>query len=348
MSRISYREAGVDTEKGDELVDRIAPFAKATRIAEVISDVGGFAGLCAVPSGIDSPVLVSGTDGVGTKLKIAFETGVHDTIGFDLVGMCVNDVITCGARPLFFLDYFGTGKLDVGVAEQVVRGIANACKESGCALLGGETAELPGMYANGEYDLAGFSVGVVAKSKIVDGKRVEPGDVLLALPSSGLHSNGYSLARKVVFDALALKMSDSPKELKGETVQTAMLRPTRLYSAHVQGLLAAGVDIRAMCHVTGGGIGGNLPRVLPDGLGATLTNDWHVPGIITLIARSVDLDELRATFNMGIGFIFVLPRAAVELAVGCLEAMGEAPFVCGEIVPVTAETPFEKRVVFAT
>src|SRR5579862_6670146 len=197
---LTYKEAGVDADAGDELVDRIKPLAAATRIAEVVSDVGGFAGLCRVPGDIEDPVLVSGTDGVGTKLKVAFATGVHDTVGFDLVGMCVNDIITCGARPLFFLDYFGTGKLDVAVAEKVVAGIAAACKESGCALLGGETAELPGMYAPGEYDLAGFAVGVVARRKIVDGTRVAEGDVALGLPSSGLHSNGYSLARRALLD----------------------------------------------------------------------------------------------------------------------------------------------------
>src|SRR6202044_1096888 len=191
---LTYKQSGVDIDAGDALVERIKPLAAATRIAEVLGDVGGFAGLCRVPSDVEDPVLVSGTDGVGTKLKIAFATGVHDTIGFDLVGMCVNDVVTCGARPLFFLDYFATSRLDVAVAESVVRGIAAACKESGCALLGGEAAELPGMYKEGEYDLAGFAVGVVARSKIVDGSRVEVGDVAIALPSSGLHSNGYSLA----------------------------------------------------------------------------------------------------------------------------------------------------------
>src|SRR5580700_9488298 len=196
---LTYKQAGVDIDAGDELVERIKPLAASTRIAEVLGGVGGFAGLCRVPADVDEPVLVSGTDGVGTKLKVAFATGVHDTIGFDLVGMCVNDVITCGARPLFFLDYFATSKLDVAVAEKVVAGIAAACKESGCALLGGETAELPGMYAPGEYDLAGFAVGVVARRKIVDGTRVSQGDKVIALPSSGLHSNGYSLARRVLF-----------------------------------------------------------------------------------------------------------------------------------------------------
>src|SRR5579859_732586 len=222
---ITYREAGVDIDAGDELVERIKPFAKATRIAEVISDVGGFAGLCRVPGDVDEPVLVSGTDGVGTKLKVAFATGVHDTIGFDLVGMCVNDVITTGARPLFFLDYFATSKLDVAVAEQVVAGIAAACRESGCALLGGETAELPGMYAPGEYDLAGFAVGVVARRKIVDGARVTEGDVAIALPSSGLHSNGYSLARQALLEVMALELAARPAELAGLSAGEALLTP---------------------------------------------------------------------------------------------------------------------------
>src|SRR5579883_2485653 len=206
--RITYREAGVDIDAGDELVERIKPFAKATRIAEVLSDVGGFAGLCRVPAGIEDPVLVSGTDGVGTKLKVAFATGVHDTVGFDLVGMCVNDVVTCGARPLFFLDYFATGKLDVGVAESVVAGIAAACKESGCALLGGETAELPGMYAPGEYDLAGFAVGVVGRKRIVDGSRVSEGNLAIALASSGVHSNGFALARRALGLAYPAKQGE--------------------------------------------------------------------------------------------------------------------------------------------
>src|SRR5580693_6057615 len=267
---LSYKQSGVDIDAGDELVERIKPLARATRIAEVLADVGGFAGLCSVPADIEDPVLVSGTDGVGTKLKVSFATGGHDTIGFDLVGMCVNDIVTCGARPLFFLDYFATSKLDVAVAEKVVAGIAAACKESGCALLGGETAELPGMYAAGEYDLAGFAVGVVGRRKIVDGARVAEGDVAIGLPSSGLHSNGYSLARKALLEAMALPLTATPAELGGKTVGAALLAPTRLYARHVQALLGAGIDVRAMSHITGGGLPGNLPRVLPDGLGVRL------------------------------------------------------------------------------
>src|SRR5579872_2995933 len=210
---LTYKQSGVDIDAGDELVERIKPLAAATRIPEVVSDVGGFAGLCRVPAGIEDPVLVSGTDGTGTKVKVAFATGIHDTIGIDLVAMCVNDVVTCGARPLFFLDYFGTGKLDVDVGEAVIRGIAEGCKLAGCALLGGETAELPGMYADGEYDLAGFAVGVVDRAKMLDGKRVKAGDGVIAIASSGLHSNGYSLARRVLEGEMRLSMNDRIEEL---------------------------------------------------------------------------------------------------------------------------------------
>jgi phosphoribosylformylglycinamidine cyclo-ligase len=346
MPTISYREAGVDIDAGDQLVERIKPFAKATRIPEVLADVGGFAGLCAVPGGVDEPVLVSGTDGVGTKLKIAFLTGVHDTIGADLVGMCVNDIITTGARPLFFLDYFATGKLDVGVAERVIKGIAAACKESGCALLGGETAELPGMYVDGEYDLAGFAVGVVARSKIVDGKRVAAGDKVVGLSSSGLHSNGYSLARRVLLEAMRLRPSDKPRSLAGHTVAEALLAPTRLYARHVQAVLAAGIDIHAMSHITGGGLPGNLPRVLPDGLGVKLRTSWKRPPIIELIAQHVDEPELRRVFNLGVGFVFVVASADYDRTVEALKAIGEAPIDMGDVIPTDADTEFEARVVF--
>jgi phosphoribosylformylglycinamidine cyclo-ligase len=343
---ISYREAGVDIDAGDDLVERIKPFAKATRIPEVLADVGGFAGLCAVPSGVDEPVLVSGTDGVGTKLKVAFLTGVHDTIGADLVGMCVNDIVTTGARPLFFLDYFATGKLDVAVAESVIKGIASACKESGCALLGGETAELPGMYAKGEYDLAGFAVGVVARSKIVDGKRVAAGDKVIGLRSSGLHSNGYSLARRVLFDAMKLAHGHRPRALEGKTVGEALLAPTRLYARHVQAVLAAGVDIRAMSHITGGGLPGNIPRVLPDGLGVKLTSSWKRPALIELIAQHVDEPELRRVFNLGIGYVFVVSASDAARTVDALRAVGEAPVEMGDVVTMPADTDFEARVLF--
>ncbi|MFO0678053.1 MAG: phosphoribosylformylglycinamidine cyclo-ligase [Polyangiaceae bacterium] len=344
---LTYRQAGVDIDAGDELVERIKPFAKATRIPEILGDVGGFAALCKVPGGLEEPVLVSGTDGVGTKLKVAFATGVHDTIGHDLVGMCVNDVITSGARPLFFLDYFATAKLDVGVAEAVIKGIAEACTISGCALVGGETAELPGMYAPGEYDLAGFSVGVVDRKKIVDGKRVVAGDVAVALPSSGLHSNGYSLARRVLEDAMKLSYDATPESLGGMTVGRALLTPTRLYSKAVQAVLGAGVDVHAMSHVTGGGLPGNVPRVLPEGLGLLAPSSWPRPPIFDLIAKGgpVEESEMLRTFNCGVGFLFVVPAAALENTMAVLRDLGETPFAFGRIVPVPVDTPFEERFV---
>jgi phosphoribosylformylglycinamidine cyclo-ligase len=341
---ITYAKAGVDIDAGDALVDRIKPFAKRTRIPEVLDDVGGFASLVRVPEGLEEPVLVSGTDGVGTKLKVAFGTGVHGTIGQDLVAMCVNDVITTGARPLFFLDYFATGKLDVGVAEAVIEGIAEACRASGCALVGGETAELPGMYAPGEYDLAGFCVGVVSRKRIVDGRRVEPGDVAIGLPSSGLHSNGYSLARKVLLEGA--EYTDRPAELGGRTLGEAMLEPTRLYAKTVQGLLARGdIDVRAMSHVTGGGLPGNVPRVLPEGLGLRITGTWTRPAIFDLIGKRgpVEEAELRRTFNLGIGFVLVVARAHEASAFAALSSLGEVPVRLGEIVAVPADRDFEAR-----
>jgi phosphoribosylformylglycinamidine cyclo-ligase len=344
---VTYKGAGVDTEAGDALVDRIKPLAKATVIAEVLGGVGGFAGLCRVPEGLLEPVLVSGTDGVGTKLKVAFATGEHGTIGQDLVGMCVNDVITSGARPLFFLDYFATGKLDVGIAERVIAGIASACKESGCALLGGETAEMPGIYATGEYDLAGFAVGVVERAKIVDGSRVSPGDVALALPSSGLHSNGYSLARDVIFERMKLQLSDRPAALAGATVGEALLTPTRLYARHVAAMVGE-VDVRAMSHITGGGLPGNVPRVLPEGLGLVVRQGWRRAPIFDLIAAGgpVEEGELLRTFNVGIGFVFIVGEAHADRARAVLRALGEDPIELGRVVAVPGGTPFEERVQF--
>ncbi len=340
---VTYRQAGVDIDAGDELVERIKPLSKKTRIAEVLADVGGFAGMCRVPSGLEEPVLVSGTDGVGTKLKVAFATGVHDTIGIDLVAMSVNDVITTGARPLFFLDYFATSKLDVDVAEKVVTGIARGCEESGCALLGGETAELPGMYAEGEYDLAGFCVGVVARNKIVDGKRVETGDAILGLASSGLHSNGYSLARKVL-----AKLEEKPGELGGKSVGEAMLVPTRLYAKAVQAVLANGHDVRAMSHITGGGLPGNLPRVLPDGLGASVRAPAVRPPIFDLVEKRgpVDVLEMRRTFNCGVGFVMIVPEREALAISATLRASGESPIDLGRVVSVPGDTAFEDRVAY--
>ena len=346
---ITYRQAGVDIDAGDELVERIKPLARATRTAHVLSDVGGFAGLCRIPPGLAEPILVSGTDGVGTKLKVAFATGAHGTIGQDLVAMCVNDIITTGAAPLFFLDYFATGKLDVAVAEAVVRGIADGCKLGGCALLGGETAELPGMYAEGEYDLAGFAVGVVDRAAMIDGKSVRAGDAVIGLPSSGLHSNGYSLARRVLQDEMRLALDAHVPEL-GATLGDALLVPTRIYASAVRALLDGhGGGVHALSHVTGGGLPGNLPRVLPDELGFALEQRaWRRPAIFDLIARGgpVDEPEMRRTFNLGVGLVCVVDASFVSAAISQLRAAGEAPVVIGVIERVDPSTPFEDRVRF--
>ncbi len=332
---ITYRDAGVDIDAGNALVSRIARLAKPTRIPEVLADIGGFAGLCALPKGLEEPILVSGTDGVGTKLKVAFATGVHDTVGIDLVAMCVNDIVTCGARPLFFLDYFGTGKLDVDVGESVIKGIAEGCKLAGCALLGGETAELPGMYADGEYDLAGFAVGVVDKKKILDGTRARPGDAVIGVASSGLHSNGYSLARRVLEGAMKLSMDDAlPGD--GRKVGEALLVPTKIYAKTVQSLVGElGDDLRGLSHITGGGLPENLPRVLPKGLGAHLDLVSYVrPSIFRAIEEGgpVDEHEMRRTFNLGVGLAVVVARSAEARAIDVLRAAGEEAWVLGEIV----------------
>jgi phosphoribosylformylglycinamidine cyclo-ligase len=341
---ITYRKAGVDDETGDSLVDRIAPLARATRIAEVVSDVGGFAGLCRVPAGLRDPILVAGTDGVGTKLKVAFATGVHDTIGIDLVAMCVNDVVTTGARPLFFLDYFVTGKLDVDIAESVVRGIAEGCKQAGCALLGGETAMHPEMYPDGEYDLAGFAVGVVSREKLLDGSGAKAGDRIVAVASSGLHSNGYSLARKVLERSYGERVAEL-----GGTVGEAMLTPTRIYARTVAALLEAEIPVRSLCHVTGGGIPGNLPRVLPESLGARVDlASYARPAIFDILARRgpIEEDEMRRVFNLGVGLLVVVERESADRAVALLKEQGERAWVIGEVISVPAGTPFEKRALF--
>ena len=344
---LTYKHAGVDIDAGDELVERIKPLAAATRIAEVVGGVGGFAGLCSVPADVEDPVLVSGTDGVGTKLKVAFATGVHDTIGFDLVGMCVNDIVTCGARPLFFLDYFATSKLDVAVAEKVVAGIAAACKESGCALLGGETAELPGMYAAGEYDLAGFAVGVVARRKIVDGGargRGRRGDRaaveraalerVLARAQGPARGHGSRPRRSAAGARGAERGRGAPRP-------DAPLRARGPGRARPQGS-----SVRAMSHITGGGIPGNLPRVLPEGFGLRIERLWARAPIFDLVQRAggVARGEMRSTFNVGVGFVFVVPASAMERAEGALRAAGEAPFVLGRVVRVPSDRAFEERV----
>ena len=324
MSGLSYRDAGVDIDAGDELVRRIKPLAERTRIAEQLGSIGGFAGLCGLPAGMREPVLVSGTDGVGTKLKIAFLADVHHTIGIDLVAMCVNDIATSGARPLFFLDYFASGKLDVARGERVIEGIAEGCRQAGCALLGGETAELPGFYAGGEYDLAGFAVGVVERSAIIDGSKVQVGDVVLGVSSSGLHSNGYSLARKVLLERAALSLAAAPAEL-GEPLGDVLLRPTRIYVRAIQAAIAAG-PVHSFCHVTGGGLPENLPRVLPAGVALELdTSSWRRPPVFDLIQRLGEVSdaEMYRTFNMGLGLVLCVPESAADAISAAIASSGE-------------------------
>jgi phosphoribosylformylglycinamidine cyclo-ligase len=331
---LTYRDAGVDIDAGDRLVDRIKPLAQRTRIPEVLTGVGGFAGLCAVPADVEDPILVSGTDGVGTKLKLAFEMGVHDTVGIDLVAMCVNDVLTVGARPLFFLDYFATGRLDVDVGTAVVQGIAEGCTQAGCALLGGETAELPGFYGGGEYDLAGFAVGVVARRALIDGTTIQAGDRVLGLASTGLHSNGFSLARAALLDRAGMDLQ-AHQDALGEPLGQALLRPTRIYAAAVRAALGAG-PVRGLCHITGGGLPGNLPRILPDGLGIDLrTGAWPRPAVFDLVQRAGDVDEIemRRTFNLGVGFVMVVAPEARDTVLAALVDAGDTAWDIGQVVP---------------
>jgi phosphoribosylformylglycinamidine cyclo-ligase len=330
---LTYAQAGVSIEAGDELVRRIGPIAKRTRVPGVLAGVGGFSALFDLKSrGYRAPVLVSSTDGVGTKLKIAFQTGIHDTIGIDLVAMGVNDILTQGAAPLFFLDYFVCGKLDVKITEAVVRGIAAGCRQAGCALIGGETAEHPGDFPKGEYDLAGFVVGVLEKKQIIDPAAIVPGDVLIGIPSSGLHSNGYSLARKVLLERGGLKLHRRIAEL-GRKLEEELLEPTRIYAKITKKLFGA-FRIKGAAHITGGGITGNLPRVLPPGRHATLERaSWPVPPVFSLIQKigAVVQSEMDATFNMGLGMIVVVAKQDADRVVGALKRIGERGFLIGEI-----------------
>jgi len=315
-------------------VRRIAPLARSTHRPEVLGGLGGFAGFVRVPAGLTEPVLVSSTDGVGTKLKVAFLAGRHDTVGIDLVAMGVNDVLVHGAEPLFFLDYIATARLDPGLVETLVAGVAAGCRDAGCALVGGETAELPDLYAPGEYDLAGFAVGVVERARLVDGAAVRPGDVVLGLASSGLHANGFSLARRIVFDVLKLDVA-APFPETGRTVGEELLEPTRIYVKPVLALLRQ-LDIHAMAHITGGGITGNLPRVLPEGCRAVIHRSaWTVPRVFGVLAEAghVAEAEMFRTFNMGIGYVLVLPRAQAEtLAAANLPGYPIDVFRVGEVV----------------
>ena len=303
---MDYRAAGVDIDAGNETVRRIKALARKTYTPGVLSGVGSFGGLFALDPSIESPVLVASADGVGTKLKVAFLAGVHRTIGVDLVNHCVNDILVQGARPLFFLDYLATGRLAPDVAEEIVQGVSEACQANGCALLGGETAEMPGFYAPGEYDVAGFIVGLVSRARVIDGASIVAGDILVALPSSGLHTNGYSLARRIVFDVLGLSIDSHVPEL-GETVATALMRPHRSYLPQIGPHLESGW-IKGMAHITGGGITENLPRILPAGRHFTLDRQsWTVPPLYTWLqqAGGIDEAEMFRALNMGVGLIAV-------------------------------------------
>jgi len=328
-SPLSYKDAGVDIDAGDALVERIKPLARKTLRDGVLAGIGGFGALFEVPKRYREPVLVSGTDGVGTKLKLAFEWAMHDTVGIDLVAMSVNDVLVQGAEPLFFLDYFACGKLDVDTAAAVVGGIATGCELSGCALIGGETAEMPGMYPAGEYDLAGFAVGVVEKSKILTGQDVKPGDVVLGLGSSGVHSNGFSLVRKCIERA----GEALPATLDGQPFRQAVMAPTRLYVKSVLAALAAH-PIKALAHITGGGLLENIPRVLPDGLAAHLVKgSWPQSELFAWLQRTAAIDdlEMNRTFNNGIGMVVVIGVEQAEACADHLRAAGEQVHVIGVI-----------------
>ncbi len=331
---ISYKDAGVDIDAGDALVERIKPLAKKTMREGVLAGIGGFGALFEVPKRYKEPVLVSGTDGVGTKLKLAFEWNMHDTVGIDLVAMSVNDVLVQGAEPLFFLDYFACGKLDVDTAAAVVGGIARGCELSGCALIGGETAEMPGMYPAGEYDLAGFAVGAVEKSKILTGRDVAVGDVVLGLASAGVHSNGFSLVRKCIERA----GDSAPATLDSKPFRQAVMEPTRLYVKSVLAALAqhpaeAG-GIKALAHITGGGLLENIPRVLPEGLAAHLTaGSWPQTELFAWLQKTAGIDdiEMNRTFNNGIGMVVVVSAAQAEAVAATLRAQGESVHTIGTI-----------------
>jgi phosphoribosylformylglycinamidine cyclo-ligase len=326
---LNYKDAGVDIIAGDELVQNIKPLAKRTIRPEVISGIGGFAGLFELPSGYENPVLVAGTDGVGTKLKLAIEMNKHDTIGLDLVAMCVNDLLVQGAEPLFFLDYYASAKLDVPVATNVIKGISDGCLQSGMTLLGGETAEMPGMYQAGDYDLAGFCVGIVEKSKIIDGSKVQAGDALIAVGSSGPHSNGYSLIRKI----LAHSKADLNQDFEGKTLGATLLEPTKIYAKAMKPLFKQ-FDLHALAHITGGGITENLPRVLPDHLQAVIeTQSWQWPAIFQWLQKegNVLTEEMHRTFNCGVGLILCLPESEVKDCIAALLASGEQAWKIGSI-----------------
>jgi phosphoribosylformylglycinamidine cyclo-ligase len=333
---ISYRDSGVDIDAGNALVEAIKPLAKATRRAGADADLGGFGALFDLKrAGFKDPILVAANDGVGTKLKIAIETGLHGTIGIDLVAMCVNDLLAQGAEPLFFLDYYSTGKLDIEVARSVIAGIANGCKQAGCALIGGETAEMPGMYTGKDYDLAGFAVGAVERGQILPRADVVIGDVLIGLPSSGVHSNGYSLVRRLVSEATLIWDAPAPFDNSATLAQT-LLVPTRIYVQPVLKAVRETGGVKALAHITGGGLSENLPRVLPEGIAAHVDlSTWQAPVVFRWLQQAGRLDdaEMLRTFNCGIGMIAVVAQDAADTVVKLLEGEGEHPILIGEIEP---------------
>ena len=330
----TYRQAGVDIEAGNEFVRRIKPLVRSTFRPEVLTDLGGFGGLFRLQADrYSEPVLVSGTDGVGTKLKIAFLMDRHDTVGIDLVAMCVNDVAVSGAEPLFFLDYLATGRLAVPKAEAIVKGIAEGCRQAGCALIGGETAEMPSFYAEGEYDLAGFAVGVVDRPKIIDGRAIKPGDAVVGLASTGLHSNGYSLARRVLFEGGGLTVKSRLSDLD-RSLGEVLLTPTRIYAKQIL-TLAAEFPVRGIAHITGGGLTENLPRILPAGCYARIhRGSWPVPPLFAVLRKigRVELDEMCRVFNMGIGLTLVTPADQAAALIARAGELGDQAFRIGEIV----------------
>lgn len=326
---LSYKDAGVDIDAGNRLVDRIKSVTKKTHRPEVKGNIGGFGALCAIPDKYRKPLLVSGTDGVGTKLRLAMDLQKHDSVGIDLVAMCVNDLIVQGAEPLFFLDYYATGKLDVDVAADVVSGIGKGCEQSGCALIGGETAEMPGMYHGNDYDIAGFCVGVVEADEVIDGSNVAAGDALIALASSGPHSNGFSLIRKI----LEVSETDPAMQLNGKTIAEHLLEPTRIYVRSVLDLISQ-MPVHALSHITGGGFWENIPRVLPDNLQACIDgNSWEWPEIFHWLQKNgnVETHEMYRTFNCGVGMIIVVPQEHADSAVAHLNNAGENAWVIGRI-----------------
>ncbi|KFA58848.1 phosphoribosylformylglycinamidine cyclo-ligase [Gilliamella sp. wkB18] len=327
---LSYKDAGVDIDAGNELVNRIKSVVKETKRPEVMGGLGGFGALCSIPQRYKEPILVSGTDGVGTKLRLAMDLNRHDSIGIDLVAMCVNDLIVQGAEPLFFLDYYATGKLNVDIATTVITGIAEGCKQSGCALIGGETAEMPGMYQGNDYDLAGFCVGVVEKSNMIDGSKVKDGDALIALASSGAHSNGYSLIRKII-ENNGIKPQN--EQLEGKSLVDHLLAPTKIYVKSVLDLISQ-TSVHAIAHITGGGFWENIPRVLPDNTKAILNEaSWQWPTIFNWLqhAGNVSRHEMYRTFNCGVGLIIILPNQFVDKAISLLNSNGEKAWLIGEI-----------------